>query len=190
LQQAAFFSSLAAVSILEIKKFPDPVLKKHAKAVTQIDGRIAGMLNNMVDTMYTANGIGLAAPQVGLLERAIVVDTDIENRGQKLVKIINPEVTEASGEITIEEGCLSVVNFTAEIARPRKILVKGWTVDQQEVELEFEDIDAVCIQHEIDHLEGILLVDHISRLKRDMYRKRLKKQDSDSKQGGGGAPKI
>lgn len=177
------------MSVIEIKKFPDPVLKKHAKAVQQIDGRVAGLLNSMVDTMYTANGIGLAAPQVGVLERFIVVDTDPENRGNKLVKIINPEVIQAEGEITIEEGCLSVVNFTAEICRPRKILVKGWTIDQQEVELEFEDIDAVCIQHEIDHLEGILLVDHISRLKREMYRKRLKKQDSGGGQGGS-APKI
>jgi peptide deformylase len=177
------------VAVLEIKKFPDPVLKKHAKAVDQIDGRIAGLLNNMVDTMYTAKGIGLAAPQLGILECAIVVDTDTENRGRKLVKIINPEVVEASGEITIEEGCLSVVNFTAEICRPRKILVKGWTVDQEEVSLEFEDIDAVCIQHEIDHLEGILLVDHTSRLKREMYRKRLKKQGPGGGQGGG-APKI
>ncbi len=177
------------MAVVEIKKFPDPVLKKQAKAVAEIDGRIAGLLNNMVDTMYTANGIGLAAPQVGVLERAIVVDTDTSDRGRKLVKIINPEVVEASGEITIEEGCLSVVNFTAEITRPRKILVKGWTVDQQEVSLEFEDIDAVCIQHEIDHLEGTLLVDHISRLKREMYRKRLKKQGSGGGQGGS-APKI
>lgn len=177
------------MAVVEIKKFPDPVLKKHAKAVDQIDGRIAGLLNNMVDTMYTANGIGLAAPQIGVLERAIVVDTDTSDRGRKLVKIINPEVVEASGEITIEEGCLSVVNFTAEITRPRKILVKGWTVDQREISLEFEDIDAVCIQHEIDHLEGTLLVDHISRLKREMYRKRLKKQDPGGGQGGS-APKI
>jgi peptide deformylase len=179
------------VSVLEIKKYPDAILKKHAKNVERIDGRIAGLLNNMVDTMYIANGIGLAAPQVGVLERAIVIDTDADNRGKKLVKLINPQVVEASGEITIEEGCLSVVNFTAEVTRPRKILVRGWSVDQKELEMEFEDIDAVCIQHEIDHLEGTLLVDHISRLKRDLYRKRLKKQDSG---GGGGqsgsAPRI
>jgi len=178
------------VSILEIKKYPDAVLKKHAKKIAQIDGRIAGLLNNMVDTMYVANGIGLAAPQVGILERAIVVDTDTDNRGNKLVKMINPEVIESSGEISIEEGCLSVVNFTAEVTRPRKILVHGWTVDQQELELEFEDIDAVCIQHEIDHLEGILLVDHISRLKRDLYRKRLKKQGSGGGGQSGSAPQI
>jgi peptide deformylase len=178
------------VSVLEIKKYPDAILKKHAKSVERIDGRIAGLLNNMVDTMYIANGIGLAAPQVGVLERAIVIDTDTDNRGKKLVKMINPEVVEASGEITIEEGCLSVVNFTAEVTRPRKILVRGWSVDQKELEMEFEDIDAVCIQHEIDHLEGTLLVDHISRLKRDLYRKRLKKQDPGGGGQSGSAPRI
>jgi peptide deformylase len=177
------------VSVLEIKRYPDAILKKHAKKVDRIDGRVAGLLNNMVDTMYVANGIGLAAPQVGILERAIVVDTDPDNRGKKLVKIINPEVIESSGEITIEEGCLSVVNFTAEVARARKILVHGWSVDQKELELEFEDLDAVCIQHEIDHLEGILLVDHMSRLKRDLYRKRLKKQGPGGGQSGS-APRI
>lgn len=164
------------MAIVEIKKFPDPVLKKHANPVKQITGKTAGMLNNMVDTMYTANGIGLAAPQIGVLERAIVVDTDTKDRGRKLVKLINPEIVESEGDIRIEEGCLSVVNFTAEVDRARKILVRGWTVDQKEVSVEFEDIDAVCIQHEIDHLEGTLLTDHISKLKREMYRKRLRKQ--------------
>jgi peptide deformylase len=163
------------VSVLEIYKYPDPVLTKKAREIKQIDGRTAGMLHSMVDTMYAANGIGLAAPQIGVSERAIVVDTDPDNRGKHLVKVLNPVIVEAQGEITWEEGCLSVVNVTAEVTRAQKILMKGWTIDQQEIEIEAEDLAAVCIQHEIDHLEGTLLIHHISKLKRDMYRKRLKK---------------
>jgi peptide deformylase len=140
--------------------------------------------------MYAANGIGLAAPQVGVLECAIVLDTNPENRGKQLLKIINPEITESSGTITWEEGCLSVVNFTAEITRAKHILVRGWTVDQREVEIEAEDLDAVCIQHEIDHLNGKLLTDHISKLKRDLYRKRLRRGLKPDSPAGGGSPRI
>jgi len=161
--------------VLEIRKFPDPVLQKKAKEVANIDGRVAGLVNSMVDTMYAANGLGLAAPQVGAGQRVLVMDTDPENRGKELVKIINPVIVEASGEITWEEGCLSLVNFTCEMTRAQRILLSGWTLDQRQIEIEAEDLAAVCIQHEVDHLEGTLLVDHISRLKRDLYRKRLKR---------------
>ena len=177
--------------ILEILRYPDQRLSKISKRVANIDGRVAGYLNSMVDTMYAANGIGLAAPQIGILENAIVVDIDPDNRGKKLLKIINPEIAESHGEIVTEEGCLSVVNFTAEIGRARKILVRGWTSDQKPVELEAEELAAVCIQHEMDHLQGKLLTDHISRLKRELYRKRLKRAaaeprgDDGSERGSG-----
>ena len=163
------------MAVLEIQKFPARILTKLAGEITNIDGRIAGLLNSMVDTMYAAKGIGLAAPQIGALERALVMDIDSENRGKKLVKLINPVVAEFSGEITTEEGCLSVVNYTAEVTRPSKILVKAWTTDDKEVELELEDLEAVCVQHEIDHLDGTLFIDKISKLTREMYRNRLKK---------------
>ncbi len=163
------------MAVVEIRKFPDPVLKKKARDVANIDGRVAGLVHNMVDTMYAANGLGLAAPQIGVPERILVMDTDPENRGKNLVKIVNPVIVESSGEITWEEGCLSLVNFTLEMTRAQRILVRGWTLDQKPIELEAEDLAAVCIQHEIDHLEGVLLVDHVSRLKRELYRKRLKK---------------
>lgn len=172
------------MALREILKFPDRKLKLSAKPVREINGRIAGALNDMVETMYAANGIGLAAPQIGLLERAIVVDTDSENRGKKLLKIINPTIVEAEGSITWEEGCLSVVNYQAEVTRARRILLKGWTVDQGEIELEAEDLAAVCLQHEIDHLDGVLFIDHISRLKREMYRKRIGKQKKNDDEPG------
>ena len=169
------------VAILEILKYPDQRLSKISKRVANIDGRVAGYMNSMVDTMYAANGIGLAAPQIGILENAIVVDTDPDNRGKNLIKVINPEIVESHGEIVMEEGCLSVINFTAEIGRARKILLRGWTPDQKPVELEAEELAAVCIQHEMDHLEGKLLTDHISRLKRELYRKRLKREATESR---------
>lgn len=175
--------------ILEILRYPDPRLAKISKEIKNIDGRVAGYLNSMVDTMYAANGIGLAAPQVGILDNAIVIDIDPENRGKGLLKLINPEIVESSGEIVMEEGCLSVVNFTAEVTRARKILVRGWTTDQRPVEIEVEDLAAVCIQHELDHLEGTLLTDHISRLKRDLYRKRLKRAAAGNAEPGKGSPR-
>ncbi len=175
------------MAILEIHRYPDSILTKSCTAVDNIDGRVAGMLHNLVDTMYAANGIGLAAPQVGILQNVIAVDIDPENRGKQLLKLINPEIVESSGTITTEEGCLSVVNFTAEITRAQRVLVRAWSVDQSEIELELEDLAAVCIQHEIDHLRGTLLTDHISRLKREMYRKRLKKM-APSNQGASSGP--
>jgi peptide deformylase len=169
------FALTGPVPVLEIRRFPDPVLQKKAREVARIDGRVAGLLNSMVDTMYAANGIGLAAPQVGEGQRVLVMDIDPENRGKHLIKIINPVIAESSGEIIWEEGCLSLVNFTVEMKRAQRVLVRGWSVEQREIEFEAQDLAAVCIQHEIDHLEGTLLVDHISRLKRDMYRNRVKK---------------
>jgi len=169
--------SLAAVSVLEIKKFPSRVLKQKSAAIKQIGGHTAKMLHDMVDTMYIANGIGLAAPQIGVLERVIVVDIDPDNRGKNLLKIINPVIVESHGSIVWEEGCLSVVNYTAEVKRAQQVLVRGWTLDQKEVEIEASDLEAVCLQHEIDHLEGMLFIDHVSRLKRELYRKRLKREN-------------
>jgi peptide deformylase len=163
------------VPVLEIRRFPDPVLQKKASEVKNIDGRVAGLVNSMVDTMYAANGLGLAAPQVGAPQRVLVMDTDPDNRGKELLKIINPAIVESSGEIVWEEGCLSLVNLTVEMTRFQRVLLRGWTLDQKEIEIEAEDLAAVCLQHELDHLDGTLLTDHISRLKRELYRKRLKR---------------
>ncbi len=168
------------MALLPIHRFPENILAKHASPVDTIDGKIAALLNNMADTMYSANGIGLAANQVGTLDRVIVLDTDHDNRGKKLLKLVNPAIAEAEGEIISEEGCLSVVDYTAEIQRAARVLVRGWTIDQKEIEIEAEGLQAICLQHEIDHLDGTLFIDHISRLKRELYRKRLRKQGTDS----------
>ena len=163
------------MSVLEVRRFPNRILSQKAQEVRAINATTLRLLNDMVDTMYSNNGIGLAAPQVGVLQRAIVVDTDADNRGKKLLKILNPYIAQSSGSVTWEEGCLSVVNYTAEVTRARHVLVRGWTVEQKEIEIEASDLEAVCLQHEIDHLDGTLFLDHISRLKRELYRKRARR---------------
>lgn len=174
------------MSVLSIHRYPSRLLTQHAADITQINGKAARLLNDMVDTMYASNGIGLAAPQIGFLQRAIVIDTDSESRGKKLIKIINPEILESSGSVVWEEGCLSVVNYTAEVTRARHVLMRGWTIEHKEIQIEASDLLAVCLQHEIDHLDGRLFIDRISGLKRSLYRKRLLKQKRDGDDNGAG----
>ncbi|MFP6663214.1 MAG: peptide deformylase [Deltaproteobacteria bacterium] len=161
--------------------FPEPSLTEVAGDVANISGDTVQALDDMAQTMYAAPGIGLAAPQIGLPERIIVVDIGDDSegggeQGKNLVELINPIVTDESDElITFEEGCLSVIDFRADVTRPAQIVVSGWTRDQKEVSIEAEGLLAVCLQHEIDHLDGTLFLDRLSRLKRNMYAKRVKK---------------
>jgi peptide deformylase len=167
------------MALLKIRKFPDPVLKEPARLVENIDGKLAGFIDSMVQTMYAAPGVGLAAPQVGESSRVIVIDVEHENPGKNLLKLINPEIVETHGSILWEEGCLSVVDFTADVKRAKEVLVRAWTPEQEEVEIEADDLLAVALQHEIDHLEGKLFIDRISRIKRELYRRKLKKMIRD-----------
>jgi peptide deformylase len=163
------------MALLKIRKYPDPVLKQPARAVRNIDGKLAGFLDSMAQTMYAAPGVGLAAPQVGEPSRVIVLDTDHDEPGKHLLKLINPEIVETSGSVVWEEACLSVVDFTADVRRAAKVLVRAWTPEEKEIEIEAEDLLAVAFQHEIDHLDGKLFIDRISRIKRELYRRKLKK---------------
>jgi peptide deformylase len=133
------------------------------------------LIDDMLDTMYAAPGVGLAAPQVGALERIIVMDVDHENPHKQIYKLINPVVTRAEGEIIWEEGCLSVVDFTAEVKRAAQVEVVALDENEKEFKIEAEGLLAVALQHEIDHLDGKLFIDRISRLKRDLYSRRRKK---------------
>ncbi len=169
-----------------IYKFPDDILKKVAGPVRNIDGRLAAFLDDMAKTMYAAPGVGLAAPQVGLSERAIVLDCDsaeerADGLGHGLLKLINPEVVAAEGDVVWEEGCLSVVDFTAEVKRAGHVLVKAFTPEEKEVRIEAEGLLAVALQHEIDHLDGKLFIDRISRLKRDLFKRKLKKMQREGR---------
>jgi len=177
------------MAVLQILKYPDPLLREPAKPVRDIDARIATAVENLAETMYAAPGVGLAATQVGIPERIIVLDVHgpDETPGARLLKLINPEITEREGEIVWEEGCLSVPDLTAPVKRARRVLVRAWTTEETEVQIEAEDLLAVALQHEIDHLEGTLFLDHLSRLKRDFYRARQRKLERQGRKSTGSA---
>jgi peptide deformylase len=164
------------MSVLSVRKFPDSVLKQVALPVQEITQATLRLIDDMVETMYAAPGVGLAAPQVGVAQRIIVLDTDHENPRRKLVKLINPVIRGMAGEVVWEEGCLSVVDFTAEVKRSAWVEVVGLNEKGKEMKIEGEGLLAVVLQHEIDHLDGVLFIDRISRLKRDLYKRRVKKR--------------
>ena len=163
------------MAILEIFKFPAPVLSKAAAPVKNINGKTVQLVNDLLDTMYAAPGVVLAAPQVGAAERVIVLDVDHENPHKLVYKLINPVITHAEGEVIWEEGCLSVVDFTAEVKRAAQVQVTAFDENEKEITIDAEGLLAVALQHEIDHLDGKLFIDRISRLKRDLYARRRKK---------------
>ncbi len=174
--------------LLQIREYPDPLLKRQARPVETIDARVVQLADDMAETMYAAPGVGLAATQVGVAQRVIVLDVRGEDEapGKRLLKLINPAIVEREGEIVWEEGCLSVPEFTAPVTRARRVLVRAWTPDEREVEVEGEELLAVALQHEIDHLEGKLFLDRLSRLKRDLYRARRRKLERQGKTGSSG----
>ncbi len=161
---------------LKIYTYPDPVLRAVAKPITEINGQTDRLAKNMLHTMYAAPGIGLAANQVGVLDRIIVFDLKPREEGRNPFVLINPVIVEKEGEIVSEEACLSVIDFSAKVKRYAKVLVRGLDMNGKDVEIEAENLLAICLQHEIDHLDGILYIDHISSLKRALYKKKLKKR--------------
>ena len=169
------------MALLRIRKYPDPTLKEAALPVENIDGQVSAFLDSMAQTMYAAPGVGLAATQVGDSRRLVVLDTDHQHPGKHLLKLINPRIVEAEGSIVWEEGCLSVIDFSAEVKRAAKVLVRAWTPEQNEIEIEASDLQAVAFQHELDHLDGKLFIDRLSRIKRDLYRRRLAKMLKEGK---------
>jgi peptide deformylase len=158
---------------LNILTFPDPRLRNHAKPVDGVDDATRTQLDDMLETMYEAPGIGLAATQVNIDKRLVVIDVSDE-RNQPLF-LINPEVLESRGEESMEEGCLSVPGFYETVNRPEWIRYRAIDRDGNTIEAETEGLLAVCIQHEIDHLDGKLFVDYLSSLKRQRIRKKLEK---------------
>ena len=142
----------------EIRIFGDPVLKQRAAEVTELDGRLARLVDDMAATMYAAPGVGLAAPQVGVQQRLFVYDL---HDGEGARALVNPVVVESDGEWTFDEGCLSVPGLSFEIVRPKSILLRGYDIDGNEVEIEADEYEARVFQHEIDHLDGVLLVERL-----------------------------
>ena len=163
------------MAILEILEFPDPRLRTKAKPVELVDDKIRQLVDDMFETMYNAPGIGLAASQVNVHKRVVVIDTS-EDKTQPLV-FINPEITVLDqGQFEYDEGCLSVPGFYETVSRPGHISVKALDRNGEEFILEPDGLLAVCIQHEVDHLNGKLFVDYISPVKRQRIRKKLEKQ--------------
>ncbi|MEX0922374.1 MAG: peptide deformylase [Rhodovibrionaceae bacterium] len=161
---------------LPILVAPDPRLKRKSLPVEKVDGEIRQLMDDMLETMYAAPGVGLAAPQVGVLKRVIVVDVAREGEERQPLRMANPEIVEVGGkDAKYEEGCLSLPEQYSEVARPAHIRLRYLDHENEIRELDAEGLLATCIQHEIDHLEGILFVDHISALKRNMILRRLTK---------------
>jgi peptide deformylase len=163
------------MAILEIRIYPDPMLTQKAKPVDVINDAIRQVLDEMAETMYDASGIGLAAPQVGRLVRAIVVDASPSVEGEKLIKLVNPVITFAEGSSVGEEGCLSLPGVSEHVTRAAKIVVDAYNEQGKPVNIETDTFLATVLQHEIDHLNGILFIDHLSRLKRDIIKRKLRK---------------
>jgi peptide deformylase len=169
------------MALLEILKYPDPRLRTVAKPVAEVTDELRQLIEDMLETMYAAPGIGLAATQVDFHERLLIIDIT-EDKTQPLC-FINPEILEMSGSMENDEGCLSVPEVYESVERAEHIRVKAQDKNGQEFELEAEGLLAVCIQHEMDHLEGKLFVDYLSQLKRSWLKKKLskaRKRDSDS----------
>ena len=162
------------MALLTILEYPDPRLRTRAVAVTNFDAALSRLIDDMFETMYAAPGIGLAASQVNVHQRLIVMDLS-ENRDQPLV-FINPEILERSGGGITEEGCLSVPNIFDKVERAQQVRVRAQDRDGKRFEREYEGLVAVCLQHEMDHLEGKLFVDYLSDLKRERIRKKLEKE--------------
>ncbi|MDH3559502.1 MAG: peptide deformylase [Gammaproteobacteria bacterium] len=162
------------MAILEILHFPDPRLRNVAQPVTEVDDAIRALVDNLYETMYAAPGIGLAATQVNVGKRVVVIDIS-ENKDQPLC-LINPEILELRGIEAMEEGCLSVPGVFETVQRANWVHVRALDRNGQGFELEIDGLLAVCIQHEIDHLDGKLFVDYLSQLKRTRIRKKLEKQ--------------
>ena len=160
---------------MQIITYPDRILKKKAEPVINVNGDIQGLIDSMSTLMYQASGIGLAANQVGVAKRVIIFDIDHKEKGKDLTVLINPTIVLAEDKIVSEEGCLSVPDFNSEITRKKHLKVHGVDRHGKPIDIEAEDLLAICIQHEINHIDGTLILDHVSHLKRNLYKRKIEK---------------
>jgi peptide deformylase len=163
------------MALREILLIGHPTLVEKAEPVALVDEDIVRLAGDMAETVHAAPGIGLAAPQVGVSKRLIVVDLSVGERKDDLIVLVNPEIVKKEGSVTCEEGCLSVPDIREKVARPYRVTVRGLDLEGQPVEIDAEDLLARVLCHEIDHLDGILFVERLSPLKRKLIRKKLKK---------------
>jgi peptide deformylase len=170
------------MAILEILHFPDPRLRNKALPVGTVDESVRKLVEDMLETMYAAPGIGLAATQINAAKRVIVLDVSEEHNAP--LALINPEILEKEGEEQMDEGCLSVPGIYEPVTRAERIRVRALDLDGNPFEQEAEGLLAVCIQHEIDHLDGKLFIDYLSNLKRQRIRKKLEKESRQASEHG------
>jgi peptide deformylase len=161
--------------VRDILIWPDPILKKKASPVARVDEPIRALVKDLFETMYAADGVGLAAPQIGVLKRVIVLDTRPRQPESQPLAMINPEIVAMEGETTYNEGCLSIPGEAEDVDRAAVVTVRYLDVDGNEQTLVADGLLAIAVQHETDHLEGTVFVDRISALKRDLIRKRMKR---------------
>ena len=166
------------MALREVLKFPDKRLKEISSPIEEITDEIRELARDMLDVMYDEPGIGLAAPQIGETIRMIVVDTEwtAEDAERNPLVLINPEIIERIGKLPWTEGCLSVPDFEAEVERSESVVLRATNLEDEQVVIEASQLQAVCFQHEVDHLDGVLFIDRISRLKRNLYVQKRKKQ--------------
>lgn len=166
------------MALREVVQFPDPRLKLVSEPILDVTEEIRELARDMIDVMYDEPGIGLAAPQVGASVRMFVIDTEWsdEEVGKNPMVVLNPIISDREGRISWDEGCLSVPDYNALVERDARITLRGTDLDGKPIEEHAEGLRAVCIQHEVDHLDGVLFIDRISRLKRSLYVKKRKKQ--------------
>jgi peptide deformylase len=161
--------------ICTILTYPNPELKKKSAPVVIINDAVSDLVRDMAETMYHASGVGLAAPQLGVHQRIIVIDVSPHDEAPDLIVAINPTIVHAEGEVYEEEGCLSVPKYAANVRRHARVVVKALDSNGTEQTWRAEDLLAIAFQHEIDHLDGILFVDHLSPLKRELFQRKARR---------------
>lgn len=162
--------------IMQVLKYGAEVLQRRAAPVVKFDGELRKLFDRMIATMFAEHGVGLAAPQVGISQQVTVIDVSGGEDPGKIIRICNPEIVEHHGKQSVEEGCLSFPDIRAVITRPKQVLVKGQDADGNMIQIEGGDLLARAFCHEIDHLNGVLIIDHVSGLKRDLIKRRIKKK--------------
>jgi peptide deformylase len=163
------------MALMRILHYPEPVLKKLSAPITLFDEALSKLAGDMAETMYAAPGVGLAAPQVGVLQRLVVIDCAPKDAAPHLISAVNPEIVAREGETFEEEGCLSVPAYYARVARSAQVRVRYQDLRGQVTEMTADGLLAVAFQHEIDHLDGVLFIDHLSPLKRSLFRRKYQK---------------
>ena len=163
------------MKIHEVVKYPEPVLAKRAAEVTEFDAKLAKLVDEMFESMYVAQGIGLAAPQISISKRIAVIDVSFKKNPKERIVLINPAIIEREGKQLEEEGCLSLPEIREKVSRAEWVKIRAQDVTGKVFEIEGTELLGRCMQHEIDHLDGILFIDRISRLKREMVLRKIKK---------------